>query len=200
MFIYFPEYAYKKIKNYYLHTINSGLNNEELKNIFIEKLKDPEYSNMISNFKNKNISLPTIKFKNCNSLFKNEILVNLGIVSNYNRIDNKIEICNDFIINKEHCEYIISKELTYAIEFNNRKGKLGLNDYAEMSISACKNSLNKNSIHKLIQSELIKRCAYIELKYKFTREIKNYYDEEFPEMENIKLNEIVRKIIDLNKK
>jgi hypothetical protein len=70
-----------------------------------------------------------------------------------------------------------------------------------MSINACKNSLkNKNSIHKLIQSELIKRCAYIELKYKFTREIKKYYDEEYPEMENIKLNEIVRKIIDLNKK
>jgi uncharacterized protein YfkK (UPF0435 family) len=200
MFIYFPEYLYKKIKNYTFNTFNSGVSEKEAKNLIQEKLSDPEYSCLVSSFKKDKISLPIIKLKVCNNLLKNEVEQNLGLISSYNRIENKIEICNDYIESASHFESLIDKELTYAYEFSTRKGKLSLNDLATMSINACRSSLKNDTknLHNMIQSEIVKRCAYLEYKYKFSREIKNYYEEEYPEMDNIKLNEIVRKIIDIN--
>lgn len=200
MFIYFPEYLYKKIKNYTFNTFNCGVSQVNANDLIQKKFSDQEYSNLISSFNSNKTSLPIIKLKSCNNFLNKEVELNLGVISFYNRIENKIEICNDYIENINHFESIIEKELTYAYEFSIRKGKLTLNDFATMSINACKNSLKNETknLHTTIKSELVKRCAYLEYKYKFSREIKNYYEEEYPEIDNLKLNEIVRKIIDIN--
>ena len=49
-----------------------------------------------------------------------------------------------------------------------------------------------------IKNELIKRCSYLELKYKFSEEIKSIYEEENRIIEDLKFNEIVKNLIDQN--
>ena len=216
MFIYFPELAYKQLTNYFKYTFNNSINENSSKEIISKKLKNENFQNLISQFKENNISLPSIELNHCNSLFKFDMEADLSLVSYYDRIENKIKMCRNLIKNEFEFSRLVDKELTYCLELNKlnkervkagakNKNKLNsLNDLAEVTIKACRNMIRgdyfnfKEDFNLKLENELIRRCSYGELKYKFALDIKSIYEEEFPEMDNLKLNEIVRKLTDQN--
>ncbi len=140
MFVYFPEYAYKKIRSFLKYTFNSKVTEESAKKLLTEKLKDESFIQTINQFKLLKINMPLIKFSHCNSFNYKETEVDLGFLSSYDRIENKIEICKNYVDNLDQLSLLMDKEMTYALEINSpsMRRKLGLNDYTKMSIKACK--------------------------------------------------------------
>jgi hypothetical protein len=75
---------------------------------------------------------------------------------------------------------LLLKEISYAFDINIKyksKPSYSLQDLSIMSINACTTMMKNISQHRLIKNELIKRCSYLELKYKFREEIKSIYEE-----------------------
>jgi hypothetical protein len=204
MFIYFPEYIYSKIKNYSYYTFNSKIDynslDEKLKNIY---KTDLNFSTLIDSYKKNKVSFPNINLKHCNKFIGDDTHFNLGFISDYSMIDNKIGICKNMIEDETHLFRLLRKELSYALQLNlhyrNNK-KTNLNDYTKFSIEACKSMISSENIHKVLKNELVKRCAILEFKFKFQEKLKNHYEEEYPEMDNLKLNELIKQLVDLNNK
>jgi hypothetical protein len=202
MFIYFPEFIYRHTKQFITNTFRSEINELQIKEVLKNTINSE--NNYIADFKNKKISLPTLKFEHCNNIFNSTNKINPKIISYYNLIDNEIIICKNMIEGKEHFSQILSKELSYAYNYNSNNNKsLSLNDYAKMSILACKNYYSQTDVNiynKLLTNEKIKRCANLELKYKFEKELlKSYYgDNPTNSYEDINLNNFVKKLIDQN--
>lgn len=205
MFIYFPEFAYQHLKNFTFNTFNDNVDKQKVDEIFKKKLSDMndlEFQTTLKSFEKNKLKLPMIKFNHCNSIFQYDTDINVGLISKYDKIENKIEICKNLVKDVNHFEKLLLKELSYAEDYNiSYKGKrLGLNDYANMSIKACRIEMSTDKVlHSIVKKELTKRCAYIDLKYKFGKELKEFYEnEENSEMDNVKLNETVRRLVDQN--
>lgn len=193
MFIYFPEYAYNRIKKYLKFSFNSLIYEEKTKSLLISKLNDINHRETLEEFKIQKINLPKIELNFCKSFLFKEPDVNLGILSSYDRIKNKIKICHNYIESLDQLSSILDKELAYALMINLpiMQRKLSLNDYSKLSIKACRKMLKNTR-----ESEIIKRCAYLDMKYRNYESIKSSYEDEITD--NLKINEIVRKLIDSN--
>jgi hypothetical protein len=162
MFIYFPEYIYKKYKELVKSTFKPKVNENLLSKELSTHLSSEENQKIIKEIKNKGLSLPKLEIKHC---FTKQFL---SKTSNYSLVENKIQICynlSDDIIQS------FNKEFSYYYDMNiTYYGKdMDMNDMAKSSIKACKNSIHFSS-NKLLNDELIRRCAYYELKYNFNKD------------------------------
>ncbi len=207
MFIYFPEFLYKNTLNYIQSTFRNNLdgNNSKAKELIMNEINsNNEIKLIFKEFKDHKIKLPILKLEHCApKLFANQSeYFNVNSISNFNNIENTITICHNKIDSVEDFALLFRKELSYAYDFSIRfknKGSYKLQDYSKMCINACTMMIKNNKgTHKLLQNELIKRCSYLELKYKFGNEIKNFYDDQNQISEDLKLNEIVKELIDQN--
>jgi hypothetical protein len=195
MFVYFPEYIYNKTKTYLNYTFANKINKDSARDLVKNKLKQENYLQILREYKNQKINFPKLKFRHCNALPINETKVNLGLISSYDKIDNEIVICSNYANSIKDLSSILDKELAYALEINSpqMQKKLTLNDYTSFSIKACKRMLFNNP-----EMELVKRCAYLDLKYRHYNLIKSTYEEEYENMDNLKLNEVVKKLVEIN--
>jgi len=125
----------------------------------------------------------------------------LKSVSYYNNIDNRIKLCKNKIESEEDFKMLLRKEISYAYDINIKfksNSSYSLQDLSIMSINACTMTIKNLNQHRSIKNELIKRCSYLELKYKFSEEIKSFYEEENEIIDDLKFNEIVKNSIDRN--
>jgi len=208
MFIYFPEFLYKNTLNYIQSTFRNNLdgNNPKAKDLILNEINSNNDIKLIfKEFKDHKIKLPTLKLEHCTpKLFANQSeYFNANSISNFNNIENTITICQNKIESVDDFVLLFRKELSYAYDLNMKfknKGSNTLQDYSKMCINACTMMIKNNNkgTNKLLKKELIKRCAYLELKYKYGNEIKNFYDDHNPISEDLKLNEIVKQLIDQN--
>jgi hypothetical protein len=207
MFIYFPEYFYKNTLNYLKSTFRNNLdgNNYKANEIISKEINgNNDLKQIFKDFKDNKIKLPTLQLEHCiPKLFVNQSeSLDINSISNYNSIENTIKICKNKIESDDEFVLLFRKELSYAYDMNlkfKNKGSYTLQDYSKMSTNACTNMIkNIKGSHKLIKNELIRRCSYLELKYKFGNEIKLFYEDEYPSMEDLKLNNIVKNLIDKN--
>ena len=174
MFIYFPEFLYRKGKEFTKNTFKKNIEkDEEVKRIQII-FNTNEFKIMLNNLKENKIRLPAIDYKHCINFDS------LIPISNYDRIENKITICSNLTENTD--EYI-RKEFTYFYETNiTLPGKdINIDNLSKIALKACKNSISENNNH--IKSELIRRCAYYELKHRFNQSdsetIKKYIEHNY---------------------
>jgi hypothetical protein len=195
MFVYFPEYIYNKTKTFFKYTFANNINKDSARDLLKNKLKEENYLEILREYKNQKINFPKLNFRHCNSFPINETKVNLGLISSYDKIENEILICSNYVNSIKDLSSILDKELAYALEINSplMQKKLTLNDYTSFSIKACKRMLSNNS-----EMELVKRCAYLDLKYRHYYLIKSTYEEECENMDNLKLNEVVKKLVEIN--
>lgn len=159
-----------------------------------------------------NIILPKVELKHCNKLF--DYFSDIRGISNYNFTENKITICFNKIKDngrnhgKDPKSFIIEalflKEFSYFSDFNltYANKKLSLSDKAKITIQACRfeinhilkdKKLNSGIFENKLEDEFIKRCSYLDFKYKF------FDDLEFEASkadENI--NQLVKRLIDSN--
>jgi hypothetical protein len=173
MFIYFPEFLYRKSKEFTKNTFKPQVNIENAREQIKDTLTNPEFQHMIRDLKNNKIRLPTIDYKHCITFDS------LKPTSNYDQIDNKITICSNLV---DNIDEIFRKEFTYFYEANiTLSGKdKNIENISKMAIKACRNSIT--NINKHIKTELIRRCAYYELKHRF----------------NIDNPDLIKKYIELN--
>jgi hypothetical protein len=195
MFVYFPEFIYSKTKKYLKFTFANHINEDSARNLLKTKMKEENFLELLREYRENKIKFPKLKFLHCNSFFIKETPVSLGLISSYDKIDNKIKICSNYIDSLNDLSSILEKELGYAFEINlpEMQKKLSLNDYSRLSIKACKRMLYKNP-----EMELVKRCAYLDLKYRHYNLIKFTYEDEIDDMDNLKLNDIVKKLVEIN--
>lgn len=194
MFVYFPEYFYKNSKEYFKSTFRNEISDKDkINNILFNNDTILEIS---KNFKNNKLSLPIIEFKHCNKFLVNKNNATKAI-SNYDLVENKISICKNQVSNYENLSNLVTKELTYAQEYNitYKNKNLSINDLAKITVNACKSCVNENN--KILKTELIKRCSSMEFKSKYNKKILDAYENEI-ENSDLKMNEIVKKIIELN--
>lgn len=209
MFVYFPEFIYRFSTNLIKSTFNKNnfISEEQLKDLTLETLNSESNLKIVNAFKSKTTKLPLIEYKHCFQF--------TGQTSNYDYNENKILICKNLLNffngskseNYEDFKPILSKELEYAYQYNinnNNKDNLNnLNVLARFCLNACKsyveninyNSIKelKNSKNNLFKSELIKRCAYIDLKQRYGKELEYYF---FDSEDN--LNEKLKGLIEQN--
>jgi len=160
----------------------------------------------------ENIILPKIEFQHCNMLF--DYFSDIKPISNYNFTDNKITICfnrikdNGINNGKENksliTEALFLKEFSYFSDFNLTfaNKKLSLSDKAKITIQACRfeikhilkdKKLNIGIAENKLEDELIKRCSYLDFKYRF------FDDLEFEASKvDDNINQLVKKHIDSN--
>jgi hypothetical protein len=204
MFIYFPEFFYKNTINYIQSTFRDKFDEKKYEEFIVKELSENEnIKNMIKEFNEKKIKFPMISFEHCKpNFFVNQSdSLDLKSLSNYNNIDNRIKLCKNKIDSEEDFKMLLRKEISYAYDINIKyksKPSYSLQDLSIMSINACTTMMKNISQHRLIKNELIKRCSYLELKYKFREEIKSIYEEENRMFEDLKLNEIIKNLIDQN--
>jgi hypothetical protein len=209
MFIYFPEYLVKHFNFYIKSNFNLKIQKENCIDMVKAKLDSPQseyFQNYIKEFREKRINLPIVEFKHCLSFFTNNLSKDPSRISKYDHIENKIIICKNLIFDYDELSMILDKELSYAKDFNFLiKVPLSLEDYSKFAINACKAMLTntKSSANNTLKNEQIRRCSYLEFKYKFNKEIRqSYIDNSHLDLEldlnELKFNEIVKKIIDQN--
>ncbi len=197
MFLYFPEYLAKNTLNYIKLTFNDNNISQKLKE---EIGRDEDICSIIDQFKFNKIKLPKIEMKHCNKFFSSSA-ENLRIQSSYDKNDNQITLCNNIYDNNDDILIDFKKELSISHSLNIKhksRSNLTIQERTQIIIDSCIFGLNSKKVNKLIKNELIRRCAYIELKYKFGVAVKEFYGEDYCDMEDLKLNEIVRKLVDQN--
>jgi len=171
-------------------------------------------SDSIYNTKKEKVDLPKVELLHCNKFY--DYLSEVNPISSYNFSENTIKICSNKIQNQNEfktyneekdkikfVESLILKELSYFFDYNSlyANKKLNLNDKAKIAIRGCKfeikHKLNENSLNSVLverfEDELVKRCAYLDYKYKFFNDLEF---EASSSDENI--NSIVKKYIDSN--
>jgi hypothetical protein len=168
MFIYFPEFLYRKTKEFTKNTFKPKIDKNEISVQIQNTLNTGDFQKMLKVIKDNKIRLPTIDYKHCIKFDS------LKPTSNYDQIDNKITMCSNLIDNTDE---IFRKEFTYFYETNiTLAGKeKNTDNLSKMAISVCKNSILESNQH--IKSELIRRCAYYELKHRFLQEDPKKYIE-----------------------
>ncbi len=152
MFIYFPEFIYKRTKYYLENTFNKPLDKEKisrsLETLFNKVLNDSKqtdkinfnnkeksskemFRNNIDNILNQNITLPKLELNHCNKYY--DYYSEISPISNYDFAENKITICINKI--KSHylpenkdkenlvIESLILKEFSYFCDFNTKYSK-----------------------------------------------------------------------------
>lgn len=159
--------------------------------------------------------LPLVSLEHCNKFY--DYLSEINPISNYDFNENKITVCVNKMKNKIDFsrvndlnqdriiifESLLLKELSYFFDYNYNfaNKRLNLNDKAKMVIRGClfeqQYQINtKNSQYlsnNKFRDELVKRCAYLDFKYKFFKELE--YESSKTD-ENI--NCITKKYIDSN--
>lgn len=194
MFIYFPEYFYKQIKEITKSTFRNEINSKNIEDLVKDSLSS---DNLYAEFRQEKIKLPTLNLTHCIHLDP------LKPISNYSIIHNTITICKNLIHDEIHFRETFNKELYYSYILNtNRNDSASINELVKITLKACRHSINsildlKSNKDEKLNVELIKRCSYNELKFKFPKEIKEFYTEY--DNNEIKLNSIIRNLIDQNK-
>lgn len=196
MFVYFPEFVYKFSKNFVKTTLDFNFDKTNCERILSETMKLEEVSETIKAFNKAKIKLPITEFKHC---LQTDFI---KPISNYDPVENKIEICKNLISNEQELRGVFIKELTYAQEFNINfaKKNLTLNDLAKISSKACSKSLTifkEIKYSKNLHVELTKRCAYNDFKYKFAYELTENL-QNLTTNEDLTINELVKNLIDRN--
>jgi hypothetical protein len=189
MFIYFPEFCYRKTKEIFKSTFSLGIS-EQYAKAQIEKLfSEQTFNKQVEEIKKHNILLPRLNLKHCVRLSLNSIL---EPISNYDLITNEINICQNLVA-KEDLGRVFLKEFSYFYSFNLKyAGKeRNLNDLAQITLEACMKSYEHDNISKSVKNEIIKRCSFNEFKYKFKSEISEKYD-------TIDINNYIKKLIENN--
>lgn len=172
---------------------------------------------LTENFKiiqKEKIKLPTLELEHCNKFY--DYLSEVNPISNYNFNDNKIKICTNKIQNLNnqkhnhedkdkilYFESLFLKELSYFFDYNSKYANkcLNLNDKAKIAIRGCRFEIKhrlsdrnfSSGASEKFEDELIKRCAYLDYKYKFLNDLEF---EASKTDDNINL--IVKKYIDSN--
>lgn len=165
MFIYFPEFIYRKSKSYIKNIFESKKNTikyeASLENLISESINSDtnfnfnkfplkDFKENLSKIIKDDIELPKVEFIACNK-FKD---YDIQPISDYNFSRNKIIICFDKLSNFsqenkksdledmkiKYFEALFLKEFSYFFEINTNYSmkKLNLNDKAKLSINACK--------------------------------------------------------------
>lgn len=194
MFVYFPELIYKFSKNFVKTTFSNEFDKNNSETIVTDIMSSDKVANMVSQFKKHRVKLPILQLNHC---IQTDFI---KPISNYDRLENTIEICKNLVPDTDKFVQTFIKELAYAFEFNiNFSGKnLALSDYANICARACRISISniENVEVQSIKSELVKRCAYNEFKYKFQKEIFDYSSDLIGE--DLKINDLVKQLVDRN--
>jgi hypothetical protein len=202
MFLYFPEFIYRQGKNYFKNTFASKLTEEEIRNHI--KSYNIQENQAVKELREKNNILPKIEFKFCEFNFFNQ---NNDIISEYDFFENKITICTNRLLGKDHLISLLNKELKYAQIYNQEKENkkiLTLNDYAQIAIEGCKEeltSLSKYSGKNKLNKELISRCAFSDFNLRFKNDLLQILEQnDNLEIINseININEFTYKLIENN--
>ena len=171
---------------------------------------------------NEKINLPYLELKHCNKFYdylaeikpisdynftENKISICLNRIGKTNEYTNQTYLKEEKLI---FFESLFLKEFSYFYDFNKTYSnkRINLSDKAKITINACKlqikhkikneNLINNNSNSQTISEinlddELIRRCSYVDFKYKF------FDDIEFEAAKTDKsINELVKKYIDSN--
>jgi len=172
-------------------------------------------SENINIIRKEKIKLPKLELEHCNKFY--DYLSEVNPISNYNFNENKIKICTNkiqYLDNNKgnidndrdrilYFESLLLKELSYFFDYNSNYGnkRLNLNDKAKMAIKGCKFEINHrlreinsgNYISEKFEDELVKRCSYLDYKYKFLNDL------EFEASKtNENINLLVKRYIDSN--
>jgi hypothetical protein len=186
MFIYFPEFIYRKTKEIVKNTFTNEITEKYAKKEITELFTSQEWNNKLNKIKKEKIALPILNLEHC---FKPNLKSELEPFSNYDLINNQINICSNMCQN--NFLQILKKEFSYFYLLNTEyAGKdLTINNLANLALVSCYESYNSEKISKNIKIELAKRCASIELKYKFKNELNSKTDD---------LNNLIQKLIEQN--
>jgi hypothetical protein len=186
MFIYFPEFVYRKTKELTRNSFTNKFNEKSGRDEITKILLAGDIRVRIAELDKLKISLPKIQFEHCVKLGINSYL---EPISSYNIVTNKIHICGNLVEN--NLDEVVRKEFSYFYHLNTTyAGKtLGSNDLAKIALQSCDFSIRRAVKSPLIRQELVRRCGYSELKYKYINEV-NRHDGE------IDINILTKRLID----
>jgi hypothetical protein len=182
MFIYFPEFAYNKVKGLIKNTFSPTYTQESVLQELYRTFTDEDMRSILNKVEKCDIRLPKITLMHC---------INLTPISRYDLVANEISVCNG----RDDLTSTLRKELTYFIEMNTTYAgvDVGLKELTELSLKACYNSFGVEKLSKDMRIEMAKRCGYVELKEKFSGDIMKKSSDM-----NIELEDMIKNLIEQN--
>jgi hypothetical protein len=188
MFIYFPEFIYRKSKEFVKFTFAPSLSDRYTKAEIAKLLSSDEFSSHMSEIRKNNILLPRVNLKHCVRFSINSSLIP---ISEYDIVTNQINICANML--GEKFKQTIRKEFSYFYDLNLKyAGKdLNLNEYTLIALRACFKSFGDSHLSRNMKIELAKRCSFVEMKYKYGHEIIKKCEQET-------VNALIKRLIEQN--